>query len=274
MSGPHRPRFANVLLDELRAILSAGWSGARYGAKIRAPHALVMTFLFRDDLSSRDKVRNVLRMAVEHAGNLAAFAAMYKALLAALKWTSSHCLKHDETTGPAADARSQSLYRSLGRKMISLLLDGPTLIHLRRYDSPLQTPAVVAPPGHAEHAYHSFLAGAVGGYCVWGRYSSINYQIVLYLTSRILVGIGKKIVARAGGRNNDSCPREGSQETRSYYPLAAALVWGTVMALFEESPEVLHPTLRASMDEIYRSRALMPPERTQISSLLVKPSII
>jgi hypothetical protein len=36
------------------------------------------------------------------------------------------------------------------------------------------------------------------------------------------------------------------------YPFSAALVWGTVMALFEESPHVLHPSLKMSMDEIYR----------------------
>lgn len=36
------------------------------------------------------------------------------------------------------------------------------------------------------------------------------------------------------------------------YPLAAAGIWGTVMMLFEEYPGVLHPSLRRSMDEIYR----------------------
>jgi peroxisomal membrane protein 4 len=243
------------VLDELLAILSAGWSGARFGAKIRAPHAFVMTFLFRDDLSSRQKVRNVLRMAAEHAGNLAAFAALYKSLLAALKWTSSHWLRHDGT----ATAGARSSYRSLGRAIVSLLIDGPAMRLDRR------TAGAVAPPGHAEHAYHSFLAGAVGGYCVWGRYSSVNYQIVLYLTSRILVGMGKKMLAgrKSVGSNRLGDGTRSAGDGSSYYPLAAALVWGTVMALFEESPEVLHPTLRASMDEIYRPQVLLrPPERT------------
>jgi len=36
------------------------------------------------------------------------------------------------------------------------------------------------------------------------------------------------------------------------YPIQAAVVWGTVMALFEEYPEVLHPSLKKSMDEVYR----------------------
>jgi hypothetical protein len=34
--------------------------------------------------------------------------------------------------------------------------------------------------------------------------------------------------------------------------LAAAGIWGTVMMLFEEYPDVLHPSLRMSMTEIYR----------------------
>lgn len=36
------------------------------------------------------------------------------------------------------------------------------------------------------------------------------------------------------------------------YPLGAAAVWGIVMALFEACPHVLHPSLKRSMDEIYR----------------------
>lgn len=97
----------------------------------------------------------------------------------------------------------------------------------------------LAPPGHAQHVYHSFVAGAIGGYFVWGRYSSVNYQIVLYLASRVMVGLWHRMFPHWKDH-----PR--------LYPLAAAGVWGLVMALFEESPEVLHPSLRASMNEIYR----------------------
>lgn len=101
-----------------------------------------------------------------------------------------------------------------------------------------------SPPGHAEHLYHAFVAGAIGGFFIWGRYSSVNYQIVMYLTSRVLVGLWKRLVP--------SDKEEGSQSQT--YPLAAAAVWGIVMALFEESPQVLHPSLKSSMDEIYRYR--------------------
>ena len=97
-------------------------------------------------------------------------------------------------------------------------------------------------PGHPERSHHALVAGAVGGYLVWGRYSSVNYQIVLYLTSRVLAALCKRHV-----RLPEALQRRG-------YPLVAAIVWGLVMLLFEEDPDVLHPSLRTSMEEIYRIR--------------------
>lgn len=99
------------------------------------------------------------------------------------------------------------------------------------------------PPGHPERSHHALVAGAIGGYVVWGRYSSVNYQIVLYLASRVLVGLGKHLQAYLP---------EGTVSFDQSYPLFAAVVWGLVMILFEEHPDVLHPSLKKSMDEIYR----------------------
>mmetsp|Transcript_34957 Transcript_34957/g.104279 ORF Transcript_34957/g.104279 Transcript_34957/m.104279 type:complete len:130 (-) Transcript_34957:112-501(-) len=82
---------------------------------------------------------------------------------------------------------------------------------------------------------------------VWGRYSSVNYQIVLYLLSRIIIGAA----SLARERGVPPFCWEGLHFKRSYR-LGAAAVWGVVMLLFEESPHVLHPSLKRSMDEIYR----------------------
>jgi len=110
-----------------------------------------------------------------------------------------------------------------------------------------QTAAVAGIP---EGPHHAFLAGTIGGYLVWGRrYSAINYQIVLYLASRVFIGcmflLAKKIP-----------PKEASQKEWTFrqhvYPILASLVWGSVMILFEENADVLHPSLKSSMDEIYR----------------------
>jgi hypothetical protein len=45
---------------------------------------------------------------------------------------------------------------------------------------------------------------------------------------------------------------EGTVSFDQSYPLFAAVVWGLVMILFEERPNLLHPSLKKSMDEIYR----------------------
>ena len=137
--------------------------------------------------------------------------------------------------------------------------------------------------------YHSFVAGLIGGYSVWGRYSSVNYQIVLYLTSRVLTGLVALGVenlrhshlfeylfkghSSATSLSSSSLPSHISSNTTTTttqssssssswlswltferaYPLYAASIWGAVMVLFETYPHVLHPSLKISMDEVYRN---------------------
>jgi peroxisomal membrane protein 4 len=67
-----------TVADEIQAVVAALVGGARYGVKIRLPHALVMTLLFRRDLTSSQKIRSVLKLALEHASSLGQFATLYK----------------------------------------------------------------------------------------------------------------------------------------------------------------------------------------------------
>ena len=55
-----------------------------YGAKIRFPHALVMTFLFRSG-SLQDKFKWIIKAAYAHSKNLATFVFIYKLLMAAIR---------------------------------------------------------------------------------------------------------------------------------------------------------------------------------------------
>ncbi|KAM6147711.1 peroxisomal membrane protein 4 isoform 1-T1 [Erethizon dorsatum] len=76
----------NALLRKRRyhavlALLKGFRNGAVYGAKIRAPHALVMTFLFRSG-SLREKLWAVLQATYTHSWNLARFVLTYKGLCA------------------------------------------------------------------------------------------------------------------------------------------------------------------------------------------------
>ncbi|XP_004697988.1 peroxisomal membrane protein 4 [Echinops telfairi] len=76
----------NALLRKRRyhtalAMVKGFRNGVVYGAKIRAPHALVMTFLFRTG-SLRDKLRAILQATYTHSRNLACFVLAYKGLCA------------------------------------------------------------------------------------------------------------------------------------------------------------------------------------------------
>ena len=74
----HHSSLWTTFEQELVAIASALVGGFKYGVKIRLPHALVMTALFKRDLSHSEKLRSILRLAYEHASNLAKFATLYK----------------------------------------------------------------------------------------------------------------------------------------------------------------------------------------------------
>ena len=117
------------------------------------------------------------------------------------------------------------------------IVDGPTLG--RRL--------VQRPPGLPERPQHAAIAGAVGGYLIWGKYNSINYQVLLYLTSRVIVGLTSL------AREKEVPPFSWDMmKFQNVYPLKAAAIWGAVMVMFETYPNVLHPSLKNSMDEIYR----------------------
>ncbi|XP_041275102.1 peroxisomal membrane protein 4 isoform X4 [Onychostruthus taczanowskii] len=179
-------RAANALLQQRRyhaalAVIKGFRNGAVYGAKIRAPHALVMTFLFKSG-SLREKLRSIAQATYAHSRNLAYFVFTYKGLL-------------------AAQSRLQ------GKKI----------------------------------PFHSFLAACIGGWLVFGDNNPINSQIIMYLLSRILFGLSRLAVEKG------YIP----QPRQDPFPLLAALVWGTVLWLFEYHRDTLQPSLQSSMTYLY-----------------------
>ncbi|BFZ15579.1 hypothetical protein BsWGS_18618 [Bradybaena similaris] len=89
-----------AVIDAVNAILASGEhrhilsvikgfrNGAVYGAKIRFPHALVMTILFRNG-SLKDKIIAILEATYTHSRNLAMFVFAYKGLTSTLSWGES-----------------------------------------------------------------------------------------------------------------------------------------------------------------------------------------
>ncbi|XP_008853277.1 peroxisomal membrane protein 4 [Nannospalax galili] len=79
-------RAVNTLLRKRRyhtalAIIKGFRNGVVYGVKIRAPHAMVMTFLFRSG-SLQEKLQAILKATYTHSKNLACFVFAYKSLCA------------------------------------------------------------------------------------------------------------------------------------------------------------------------------------------------
>ncbi|XP_071484850.1 peroxisomal membrane protein 4-like [Diadema setosum] len=76
--------LASGRYHDILSILKGLRNGAVYGVKIRAPHALVMTFLFGSG-SLYDKIRAILRATYTHSKNLASFVFLYKSLLVIMR---------------------------------------------------------------------------------------------------------------------------------------------------------------------------------------------
>jgi len=94
---------------------------------------------------------------------------------------------------------------------------------------------------HGKQAnFHSFISGFVMGYVVFGKKTNVNYQIVLYLLSRIITGGINNLV------NKKKLP------DISAYPWLAAICWGIVMWLFEDDPKCLQPSLSTTMQFLYK----------------------
>lgn len=207
-------------LAELNAIFSACIGGMRYGVKIRFPHALVMTLLFaKKNTTAKQRIMMILSATYEHSKNLATFATIYKSLLLLMK-------------------KFAVAHRSYNRNLKSTNTHGMNM----SYDT-----TTTSDPGYPDRIHHAIVAGGIGGFIVWGKYSSINYQILLYLSSRVAVALVQ--LAREKGIHPFRLKR---MIFKNVYPIYAAIIWGIVMALYEGSPNHLHPSLKKSMDEIYR----------------------
>ncbi len=89
------------------------------------------------------------------------------------------------------------------------------------------------------------------GYLIWGNYNSVNFQIVMYLLSRIIIA-SVRLVASRGVRPFSLVTFDKA------YPMLAAGTWAVVMWLFENHPKTLHPSLAGSMDFLYHDANAWP----------------
>ena len=100
-----------------------------------------------------------------------------------------------------------------------------------------------------EASPHTFLAGLVGGYAVFGRgiQSSVNQQIVIYVFARVVLAMAKLAVQRKSEGGMGLSPAVKSKVTGNAWPVFAALSWGMVMWVFRWHPDTVQPSMRSSM---------------------------
>lgn len=184
-SGGSLPAINKVAYKDIRSVLHGARNGLIYGAKIRFPHALVMTLLFKRG-TLKDKLYTIIRLTTSHSARLGTFVALYKALMLVLE-------RQDRIPRPI----------------------------------------------------HSFVAGAIGGLIVFRDETAVNSQIVLYLTSRVMVGL-----VRLGWRAVEG-GEKAALVSAIGFPAQAVLAWGAVMWLWECSKDTLPGSLQSSMDYLY-----------------------
>lgn len=175
----------------LLAIIRAARQGVVYGAKLRFPHALVMTVLFSKSTPTiQSKIIAILRATYTNGKSLGMYAALYKALTCLLRY-------------------------------------------LRQHDD----------------NWNALIAGGLAGSYVFGTNTGINAQINMYVMSRVILG------SLRFATQNGKFPE---WENNRGYKIFAALVWASVMVLFETRASCLQPSLASSMQYLYKDSDKQP----------------
>lgn len=216
---PIKQTLTAFLLDpknhDVLAILKGLRNGLVYGAKIRFPHALVMTALFRDG-TLRQKLTSILTATKQHALNLASFVTIYKSTLYLFNYLHSRDVTQPLLPCTFPTAKTEPKYHSL---LAGLL--GGYLVFGRSSNNP------------TTHA--------------------INQQIVLYIFARVAMALAKLAVAPSSAGGDQLLPSTvaGKDVSQVAWPVFASLSWGAVMYLFRWHPETIQPSLRSSMKYLY-----------------------
>lgn len=94
------------------------------------------------------------------------------------------------------------------------------------------------------------MSGLIFGGLIFGKKTGVNQQIVLYLLSRVTVGIATYVYRRISKLKLGGIHKL-IEEGYGYY-LLSAVCWGVVMWLFEKDKKTLQPGLCNSMDFLYK----------------------
>ena len=99
-----------------------------------------------------------------------------------------------------------------------------------------------------KYQINHFVSGLLFGGLIFGVKTGVNQQIVLYLLSRVIMGLATLFYRRVIVLKE----KWGWVENGYGYYLLSAFCWGVVMWLFEKDKAVLQPGLKSSMDFLYK----------------------
>ncbi|KAF9647494.1 peroxisomal membrane protein 4 [Thelephora ganbajun] len=113
--------------------------------------------------------------------------------------------------------------------------------------------------GGKERTFDTFFAGLVGGYLVFGDRNAINEQVVLYICSRVIASFIPRATPKPQSPTVGVKPIPPDSR---YFSIFAALVWGSVMWLYEHKGETIQPGMFNSMTYLYRDSNVWTDLRT------------
>ena len=130
--------------------------------------------------------------------------------------------------------------------------------------------------GGKERSFDTFFAGLVGGYIVFGDRNAINEQVrshsliqwpkadnkkvVLYICSRVIASLIPRATPKQ--QSPTAAVVKPIPPDSRYFSVFAALVWGSVMWLYEHKGETIQPGMFNSMTYLYRDSDLWTDLRT------------
>nr|CCA15730.1 conserved hypothetical protein [Albugo laibachii Nc14] len=199
-----------MLDNDAQSILRGIRNGAAYGTKTRAPHGTEMYMAWSHYISH-----------------------LYKAFVMIFLFSKG-------TTQSKLRRIIGLTYEHTKNLALFVGLYKCTLVLLKKYTN-ARNKAVRLPAQH----WHAALAGFLGGYFAWGKYTSVNNQVVMYLLARNIYACFRLLAAR------DIAPFN-KFSLKTHFPLISSISWAMAMWLFESDESVLQESLKRSMDFIYR----------------------
>ncbi|ODQ52286.1 peroxisomal membrane protein 4 [Saitoella complicata NRRL Y-17804] len=200
---------------DILAILKGLRNGLVYGTKIRFPHALVMTFLFRSG-TLQDKARMIYKATRAHALNLGVYVTIWKGLMLVMRMMSRAGKERNGDSlvaglvgGWIVFGRNSSVNQQINLYCFSRVVLGFANLAVKK--GYIRLPSSTPSNSHAPP-------------------STVDITSASGLTSPASL----------------KRPRENY-----YWPVFASVTWGTVMWLYQNHPDCLQPSLRKSMEYLY-----------------------